>query len=129
MTTNQQANASRQWHTICLTIVTISTATIGATIILAGLPELSPDNGAPSLTKAALAFLAASAHIALAGMTALVIFAGDDQANEHAQRNRALIVYMLFITIIVLLTGVLTTNVLADLVIPLTGPEAAAHHN
>ena len=126
MTTNQQANPPRQWDTICLTIVTISTATIGATIILAGLPELSPDNGTPSLIKATLALLTAGTHIFLAGVTALVIFRGD--GNEQRQQNRALIVYLLFITIIILLAAVLITNVLADLVIPLTGPETAAHH-
>ena len=45
MTTNPPATSPRHWDSICLTIVTISTATIGATIVLAGIPDLSPDNG------------------------------------------------------------------------------------
>ena len=63
MSTNHPVTPPRHWDTVCLTIVTISTATIGATIILAGIPNLSPDNGASSIIKGVLAFLSASSHL------------------------------------------------------------------
>ena len=128
MSINQSATPPRHWDTICLTVVTISTATIGATIVLAGIPDLTPDNGTSSIIKAALAFLAAGFHIALTGLTTLVIFSGVDQDSEQRRQRRSLIVYLLFFIIIILLAGTLIANLFADLVIPLLDPDTPAVH-
>ena len=128
MSTNQPDTSPRHWDSICLSIVTISTATIGATIVLAGIQDLGPNNGTSSIIKGFLTFFATSFHIALTGITALVIFTRADPDSQERRQRRSLIVYLLFFTIILLLGGTLITNLFTDLVIPLLDPDATVVH-
>ena len=114
--TSQPTPQSRQWDTICLTIVTIYTATIGASIVLAGIPDLSAENGPSSIIKASLAFLSTSIHATLTGLTALVIFRQSVQGSEPTRRRISLFVYLLFFTIIILLGGILMTDLFVNIV-------------
>ena len=128
MPTTRSETSPRHWDTICLTIVTISTATVGATVVLAGVPEISPANGAPSIIKGALAFLAAGFHVALTGLTAFVIFDKADRRSQRRRQHRSLVVYLMFFTVIILLAATLITNLFSDLVAPLLDQETIPVH-
>ena len=105
---------TRQWHTICLNIVTISTASLGAVIAISGLPELNQQAPTTQFTKIALLLVAAAAHFTLASLTALVIFLEPVASADRFHRTLSIFVYSLFIITIFVLALLLASNIFLD---------------
>ena len=111
---------AKQWEQICLTIVTLASATLGATIALADLPELVKENSNTTVAKAIMVAAASAIYVILAAVSMPVVFSRPSPTDPERNKERVLSIgiYVAFIIIVILLVGVLSTDMIADVLLP-----------